>query len=167
MRIEIRPPDWNLESDRRALVDLLDSYANDLMGGGKPLSEFVRQNLCGELARRATIAVLLAYADGEPAGLCIANEGFSTFACKPLLNIHDLVTAPRFRGQGVARALLAEARTIAIARRCCKLTLEVLENNAVARRLYASCGFVSYELDPAAGKALFLEKKLNETIEFP
>jgi len=160
MNVFVRPPNWNSASDRSAVVDLLDAYASDLMGGGSPLSDSVKSDLCAELAARPSIAVRLAFLDASPAGLCIANEGFSTFACKPLLNIHDLVTAPAFRGRGVARALIAAMREVALERGCCKLTLEVLENNTVARGLYASCGFVSYELDPAAGKALFLECKL-------
>ncbi len=161
MDIVIRAPDWKLESDCSAVVELLDAYAKDLMGGGKALSGYVRTNLCVSLSTRPTISALVAWLDGVPAGLCIANEGFSTFACKPLLNIHDIVTAPPFRGRGIARAQLQAMRGIALERDCCKLTLEVLENNTVARKLYASCGFVSYELDPAAGKALFLECKLS------
>lgn len=160
MHIEIRHPDWNSPLDRSTVLDLLDAYANDLMGGGHPLSDHVRSNLCKELAQRPSIVVLLAFQDSEPAGLCIANEGFSTFACKPLLNIHDLVVTTRFRGRGIARALMEQAHAIALRRDCCKLTLEVLENNAIARSFYNAIGFSSYELDPAAGKALFLEKKI-------
>ena len=44
---------------------------------------------------------------------------------------------------------------------CCKLTLEVLENNDIGKNLYQSIGFVNYELDPAMGKAIFLEKKIE------
>jgi len=43
---------------------------------------------------------------------------------------------------------------------CCKITLEVLEGNHVARAAYSAFGFKGYELDPKMGKALFLEKKL-------
>ncbi len=161
MNISIRAPDWNSPEDCATLVELLDDYANDLMGGGHPLSSFTCQNLCHELAKRPSIVALLAWCDGLPAGLCIAHEGFSTFACKPLLNIHDLVTKPEFRGRGIARALVSKIQDLARERGCCKLTLEVLENNTVAQSLYAKVGFVSYELDPAAGKALFLEMKLG------
>lgn len=161
MPTEIRHPDWNSPSDRSAVIDLLDAYACGPTGGSSPLPDRVKRELCGELASRQTISVLLAFVDGIPAGLCVANEGFSTFACKPLLNIHDLVTAPAFRGKGVATALLAVAERIARTRGCCKLTLEVLENNSVALRLYRKTGFVSYELDPAMGRAMFLEKKLG------
>jgi len=144
----------------RAVVNLLDGYARDMMGGGAPLSEDVRRRLVPELAARPAVLALLAFAGAEAAGLLIAHEGFSTFAARPLLNVHDLSVAPAFRGQGVGRALLREAESRALARGCCKLTLEVLEGKTVARRLYESVGFHSYELDPRAGRALFLEKKL-------
>jgi hypothetical protein len=36
----------------------------------------------------------------------------------------------------------------------------VLENNHRARGIYTRFGFAGYELDPAAGVALFLQKKL-------
>ena len=45
---------------------------------------------------------------------------------------------------------------------CCKLTLEVLSNNARAVAAYQRAGFAPYVLDPAAGYALFLQKPLLE-----
>jgi ribosomal protein S18 acetylase RimI-like enzyme len=50
---------------------------------------------------------------------------------------------------------------VARERGCCKLTLEALEGNTGAIALYRSVGFVAYELDPAMGRAGFLEKLLN------
>jgi ribosomal protein S18 acetylase RimI-like enzyme len=104
--------------------------------------------------------VLLAFVDGVPAGLVIGFEGFSTFACKPLLNVHDVFVAARFRGRGLAGRMLARVEEIAKQRGCCKLTLEVLEGNAVAQSVYRKFGFSGYQLDPQLGKALFWEKKL-------
>ena len=103
---------------------------------------------------------MIAFVDGKPAGLVISIEGFSTFACKPLLNIHDVIVSPRYRGQGIAKMMLEKVEEIALRSGCCKLTLEVLEGNAPARNLYESAGFKPYQLDSKMGKALFLEKKL-------
>ena len=100
--------------------------------------------------------------DDKPAGLVICIEGFSTFQCKPLLNIHDVVVSPEFRGQGISKLMMEKAEAIATEIGCCKLTLEVLDGNTVARNLYKSIGFINYELDPKLGKAQFLEKKLYE-----
>lgn len=143
-----------------AVVFLLNSYADSPEGGGKPLPEEVQNNLAGTLRKRSDAAVVLAFENETPAGLVICIEGFSTFSCKPLLNIHDVFVAPGFRGQGLARQLFDHVETIAKARGCCKLTLEVLEGNERACAAYTKFGFTGYELDPAMGRALFWEKKL-------
>src|SRR5690606_30976951 len=85
----------------RAVVDLLDAYARDEMGGGAALPASTRDNLVSELRKRPHTLAILAFVDGEPAGLAICVEGFSTFACKPLLNVHDMMVAAKFRGRGL------------------------------------------------------------------
>lgn len=145
----------------RAIISLLDGYAGSLHGGGKGLSAAVKQNLPAALAARPTAHVILALADGGPAGLVIAFEGFSTFQCRPLLNIHDVVVAEKFRGQGLSKRLFTAVEAMAVRLGCCKLTLEVLEGNTIAQAAYRSLGFAGYQLDPSLGKALFWEKKLG------
>jgi GNAT superfamily N-acetyltransferase len=143
-----------------SIVRLLDEYAGSPEGGGAGLSEFTKVNLPRELAKRAGTQVILAFIDGEAAGMIIAFEGFSTFQCRPLLNIHDVIVSSRYRGQGLSKWLLAKAEEVASDRGCCKLTLEVLEGNPIARTAYRTCGFESYQLDPEMGVAQFWEKKL-------
>ncbi len=158
MRILVNPYD---EPDHaRAIVELLDSYARDPMGGGAPLGERVRRVLVDALRARPWIVTLLAIEGDRPVGLLVAVEGFSTFAAMPLLNIHDVAVHPEHRGRGVGTALLTAAEDLARARGCCKLTLEVLEGNARARALYARLGYRPYVLDPAQGTAQFWEKPL-------
>jgi len=142
-----------------AEISLLDAYARDPMGGGKGLANNVKRNLCAQLIQRHAV-VVLAFDGDKPVGLTNAFEAFSTFRCQPILNIHDIAVLPAYRGKGIASAMLAKVEKIARQRGCCKLTLEVLENNAPARAAYDKFGFHGYELDPAAGKALFLEKML-------
>lgn len=144
----------------KAVVDLLNVYALDEMGGAKELSTFVKKNLVPELSKRTDCHVVLAFSETTPVGLAICFEGFSTFSCRPLLNIHDIVVAPVYRGQGVSTALLAKVEERAREMGCCKLTLEVLEGNAVARASYAKFGFRGYELQPELGHALFWEKRV-------
>jgi ribosomal protein S18 acetylase RimI-like enzyme len=158
--IEIINADLSLPRHAEALVILLSEYALDLMGGKEALPEFAKKNLAAELKRRSSAHVVLAFVDGIPAGLMIGFEGFSTFACKPLINIHDVVVAEKFRGLGLSRKMLSHMEQIAQKLGCCKLTLEVLEGNSVAQTLYRSCGFEGYALDPTMGKALFWQKKL-------
>jgi GNAT superfamily N-acetyltransferase len=144
-----------------ALVDLLDHYARDPAGGGAPLSDYARANLLDALAARPFIFSVLAFDSGTPVGLVNAIEGFSTFSCKPLVNVHDVVVAASHRGQGIAAKLFAEVEAIARERGACKLTLEVLDGNASARALYQRLGFAAYQLDPAMGHAQFLHKWLD------
>ena len=88
------------------------------------------------------------------------SRAFSTFACRPLLNLHDLGVSPRFQGQGVGKALLSALEQRGLAMGCCKITLEVLEGNAVAQGLYRKQGYEGYALDEHTGRALFWQKKL-------
>lgn len=148
-------------ADAAALVDLLDAYARDPMGGGVPLAAAVRARLPGDLAVRPGTHVFIARCAGAPAGLAICFEGYSTFAGAPLLNIHDFAVVPARRGQGVGRALLAAVETAAQALGCCKITLEVLSGNGPAQALYVSAGFAPYALDPAIGHALLMQKPLG------
>ncbi len=160
--IDIVEADLSLSAHAKAMIQLLDEYALDPMGGGKGLSDYVKANLPAELSRRKSAHVILAFVDSQPAGLIICLEGFSTFACKPLLNIHDAIVALPYRGRGLSKLLLQKAEEIALDLGCCKLTLEVLEGNHVAQSAYKSFGFSGYELNPNMGKALFWEKQLGE-----
>lgn len=144
-----------------ALLDLLDHYAQDPAGGGAPLSAFARAHLVDSLAARPFVFSVLAFDGSEAVGLLNAIEGFSTFACQPLVNIHDVVVRASHRGHGIAARLFAEAETLARARGACKLTLEVLSANHAARGLYLKLGFDDYRLDPAMGEARFMQKWLD------
>lgn len=158
--IKIVESNYSADGHEKTITDLLNEYASDITGGGNGLSEYAEENLIKQFEKRKNIHTVIAFVHGRPAGLVISIESFSTFACKPLLNIHDLVVAPEFRGKGLSKLMLEKVEEIALRLGCCKLTLEVLEGNEVARNLYQSKGFNSYELDPKMGKALFLEKKL-------
>ena len=134
------------------------------MGGGKGLSDYAKTHVVEGLASRAQAFSLLAFAqDGDqtPVGLVNCIEGFSTFAAKPLVNIHDVTVLSAWRGHGVAGAMLEAVVQIARDRGACKLTLEVLSGNQKALRAYAKLGFDAYQLDPEAGTAQFLQLWLN------
>ena len=160
MDIEIIQADYRDPKHRREIVLILDAYASEPMGGGVPLSDYAKENLVEKLSRLPHAFSILAYVDGEPAGLVNCFEGFSTFACQPLINIHDLAVLANFRGHGLSQRMLQKVEVIARERGCCKLTLEVLSNNAIAKNAYAKFGFAGYELDPTTGHALFWEKAL-------
>ena len=163
-RVRVFLANYKDERHANAVVQLLDAYARDPAGGGHGLSAFAKSNLIAELAKRPQAFSVLACdaADqGEtPVGLVNCIEGFSTFACKPLVNVHDVVVLASHRGQRVAEQMLYLAEQIAVQRGACKLTLEVLSGNVGAIKLYQRVGFEAYQLDPAMGSALFLQKQL-------
>ena len=158
--VEITRADLTDPIHADALINLMSEYASDPMGGGNGLSEYVKSNLVSALMGRIDTSVILAFREDEAIGLVTCIEGFSTFACKPLLNVHDAIIKTAHRGQGIINMLLREAENIAIEKGCCKMTLEVLQGNAKARSAYSKFGFCAYQLDPEVGKALFWEKIL-------
>lgn len=152
--------DYHDSVHARWLVELLDHYARDPAGGGTPLAPAVKAALPQALADRPQAFSVLAF-DGEQAiGLINCMEGFSTFACRPLVNVHDVVVMASHRGQRVAHRMLVRVEEEARRRGACKLTLEVLSGNRSARQAYGREGFAGYQLDPAYGSALFLQKPL-------
>jgi GNAT superfamily N-acetyltransferase len=143
-----------------AISLVLNHYAEDPMGGGHSLPDEVLAQLPIELAKRPHAFSVLAFVAGVPAGLVNCFEGFSTFACKPLVNVHDVVVVKSFRGLGLSQQMLQKVEEIARQRGCCKITLEVLEGNDVAQASYSKFGFAAGMFDPAHGRMLFWTKPL-------
>lgn len=160
MNPTIVPVDYTHPEHARELIRLLDTYARDPMGGGAGLTDEVKLSLCDRLAAFQHAHSALAYLDGEAVGLVNCFVGYTTFAARPLLNVHDLVVAPACRGQGIGAHLLDYAEVLARQLGCCKLTLEVLSANP-ARHLYVRQGFAEFQLDPEQGTARMMQKYLD------
>jgi len=158
--IDVVMADYRNSAHARAVVALLDAYARDPAGGGAPLPTEVLAGLPEALAARPQAFSVLAFDGEDPIGLVNCIEGFSTFACRPLVNVHDVVVLPSHRGQRVTQRMFDRVEAEARARGACKLTLEVLSGNRSALRAYEREGFAGFQLDPAFGSALFLQKKL-------
>ena len=158
--ISVRTVDYLNPTDCADLLVVLDMYARDPMGGAEGLKPEVKERLCRDLSNFPGAVSWLAYSGERPVGLLNAMPGYSTFKARPLMNIHDIAVDPAFRGQGVGQSLLAALQDYALARGCCKLTLEVLSGNRVAQASYARFGFAQYELSAETGQALFMQKWL-------
>ena len=158
--VEITEADLNRTEHQNAVVELIDAYAMDSMGDGKPLSAEVRRDLIPRLKQHPTTIILLAYHGDKAVGIAVCFLGFSTFVARPLINIHDLAVLPAHRGQGIGQRLLEAVERKARNLGCCKLTLEVQENNHRARQVYEAAGFAQAVYEKAAGGSLFLSKPL-------
>jgi ribosomal protein S18 acetylase RimI-like enzyme len=156
--IDIDPADEALVG---AVIDVLDTYAREPVGGAEPIAADVRARLLRDL-RHVDQALILAAVDatGAVVGTAVCFRGYSTFKARPLINIHDLAVLPEYRGRGIGRELLAAVERRARADDCCKITLEVLDDNVGARRLYERIGF--RDGGPGAGDTttLFMQKPL-------
>jgi GNAT superfamily N-acetyltransferase len=153
--------DLSVPDHQEATVRLLNGYAMDPMGDGQPLSETARRDLIPGLRQHPTTMVFLAFRGPAPVGLAVCFRGFSTFAARPLVNIHDFFVIPALRGEGIGRLLFAAIERRARDLGCCRLTLEVQENNHRARGIYAAAGFARAMYVPEAGGSLFLSKSLG------
>ncbi len=158
MKVNVIVADYLNSQQAQDIGYLLNCYAEDPMGGGAPLSENIKTNLANELSKLPHAFSVICYVDDKPVGLINCFEAFSTFKCKPLINIHDIVVVGEFRGLGICQKMLATVENVAKEKGCCKITLEVLEGNEVARNSYLKFGFDGYELDPEMGKAMFWQK---------
>jgi len=148
MTVRVEQADLASPDDAQAVLRLLDSYARDPMGDGKGLPPDVQQRLIPGLRACPATVVFLARDGAEPIGVAVCFEGFSTFAGRPLINIHDLAVLPEQRGRGAGRALLAAVENYARQHRHCRITLEVRSDNRRAQQLYRSFGF-----EPSEGAA--------------
>ena len=144
-----------------AVLAMVDAYSRDPMGDGKPLAAEIRERLIPGLRQHPGTLVFLAYDGATPVGVAVCFLGFSTFAAKPLINLHDVAVVPTHRGRGVGRGLLAAVEAKGRELGCCKLTLEVLDQNNRALRTYVAAGFKRYALQPGAGEAIFMTKSLG------
>jgi ribosomal protein S18 acetylase RimI-like enzyme len=158
--IEIIEADLDRDDHRRSVLELIDAYACDPMGNGEPLPSRVKKELIPGLRNHPTTLIFLAWCESRAVGIAVCFIGFSTFAARPLINIHDLAVLPEGRGNGVGRKLLAAVERKAREMNCCKVTLEVLENNRRALKVYAAAGFVRATYTEEAGGALFFAKLL-------
>ena len=160
MRVRVARADLDNYRDAAAVVDMIDMYASGETARGTPLPDAVKVAMVPGLRAQPGALVFLAWADATPVGVEVCFFAYSTFAAKPLLNVHDLAVAKEHRGQGISVMLLNAAEDVARERGCCKLTLEVLEKNERARGVYRKFGFADYQLDPRMGPAMMMEKKL-------
>lgn len=158
--ITVVEADLSRPDHQEATVRLVNAYSMDPMADDKPLSEIVQRDLIPGLRAHPTTMVFLAWHGAEPIGIAVCFRGFSTFAARPLVNIHDLFVSPTHRGTGVSRRIFEAIEKRARELGCCKLTLEVLENNQRARGVYAAAGFAAPSYAPGTGGSIFLSKSL-------
>ena len=85
---------------------------------------------------------LVAELEGRPVGFLVCCPDWRPGGTgEPVLEIHELVVDPDFRGRGIARALMEEALRLGRARGRRQAFLWVGEGNRPARKWYWRLGF--------------------------
>jgi GNAT superfamily N-acetyltransferase len=114
--------------------------ASEIVGGEvRTLEGFFRQPPAGS-------ELLVAEAAGEPAGFALLETGRDYFDRREHAHLGILAVARESEGAGIGSALIAAAEAWARKRGHARLTLNVFERNARARRLYERLGFAAETL---------------------
>lgn len=138
--LNIIEADFSNKKHADAVLYVTNEYAKDPMGLGTALPEEIQQTLIDEIKKFPTWFSLIAFYDEEPAGIANCVYSFSTFNAAKVINVHDLAVLKNFRSKGIGEALLAAVEKKAKETNCCKVTLEVREDNR-ARNLYERMDF--------------------------
>lgn len=140
-KIEVIVGDINDEGHVNAMLNQLDLYMQDPMGGHGKLSSELALTIKNGLKQQPNYLFFLAKTDDEYVGLANCFVNFSTFRGKPLVNIHDFAVNPLFRKKGVGKALMDFIFKYATEKGYCKVNLEVRHDNEKAQNLYRKMGF--------------------------
>lgn len=89
-----------------------------------------------EYIEREDREIYLAYLDGICVGQIILRADWNRYAF-----IEDICVSAQARGRGIGTALIQHAECWAKEHNLCGLALETQDNNVLACRFYAKCGF--------------------------
>jgi ribosomal protein S18 acetylase RimI-like enzyme len=126
---------------QQAFIQLMNIYRNDPMGGVGSMSDELALKLINDLKNHPTFMGFLVKSGEEYIAMANCFTGYSTFKAKPLLNIHDFVVSPAWRGQKVGEFLLNHIASFLREKGYCRINLEVRHDNPGAMNLYKRVGF--------------------------
>ena len=134
--------DFSNREHREAIIELMNDYMADKMGGNRPpYNDKTAQKVLTGLEKHPSKLVLLAKYDDRFVGLANCFINFGTFAGRPFINIHDIVVLKSFRGRQVGLRLMESISHRAQELDCSKITLEVRDDNTYAQKLYKKLGY--------------------------
>lgn len=127
---------------RAAYMNMLCGYMVSPMGGMEHgLDPQQQQRLARELQANAMCRCFLLRQGERYVGLSTCFLITSTFKAKPYLYIHDLYVDAECENRGLGTQLLDMLVSYAREAGCCKVTLEVRNDNGRAMHVYKKAGF--------------------------
>lgn len=125
--------------DLDVLAPLFDAYRQ--FYGQRPDAGLARRFLSERLTRAESHVLLATQGPGAALGFAQLYPLYSSVQCRRTLLLNDLYVAPAHRQQGVAWALLDQARQVATLLGAASMSLQTAPTNARARSLYEQFGF--------------------------
>ncbi|MBI9097047.1 MAG: GNAT family N-acetyltransferase [Spirochaetaceae bacterium] len=138
------------------LLFVLESYKTGGMGDGIPYRESEKARLITQFIVHSNVMAFLIYRGGKIAGGSVCFKSFSTFNTANLLNIHDLCIVGEYRGKGLGRELTEYIVQKGRELLCSQITLEVREDNGIAKSLYRK-----FRFEDTTPKMHFWKRKLS------
>lgn len=139
--LRVRRALLNDTDDAAAYREMLNAYAMDPLGQNAPLGTATLDKVVADLNSHPCCYPFLAFDGNQAIGFATCFLGYSTFKAAPLMNIHDIAVMPGHRRKGVGQALVQAIADQAEKAGCCRLTLEVRDDNEPAMALYQRAGF--------------------------
>ncbi|HIF5585247.1 TPA: GNAT family N-acetyltransferase [Vibrio parahaemolyticus] len=139
MSTEIKYIEVNNLEHRKTLEALFREYSSDV-------SASIESTIVNQLFELPYFHGFLCLNDDVPLGFAVCFESFSTYRARKMLNIHDFMISSNARGQGLGKLLLGGIENYCSENDYLKITLEVDEENTVAKKLYSSLGYEDYQV---------------------
>jgi GNAT superfamily N-acetyltransferase len=95
----------------------------------------IRQFLGERIANNQSV-IFIAATDGKSLGFTQLYPAFASLSLKPSWILNDLFVVPDARGIGVANALMAAAKRLAVDTHACEIFLQTARSNRKAQALY-------------------------------
>ena len=122
------------------MVELFEAYR--AFYGAPPHRERSETFLSARLAIGDSVLIVGVDNNDVPIAFAQLLPSQSSLQLAPRWLLADLFVSPQHRGRGVGHAILATARAVAARRGATSMELFTAHDNAVARRLYESSGYV-------------------------
>ncbi|SGZ01322.1 Acetyltransferase, gnat family [Moritella viscosa] len=128
----------NLEH-REALELLFQEYSSGV-------SATIDSTIVNQLFALPYFHGFLCFTGNKPLGFAVCFESYSTYRARKVLNIHDFMISSNSRGKGLGKLLLKGIEAYCRENDYLKITLEVDDDNLVAKQLYGSCDYEDYQV---------------------
>ena len=118
-------------------IDILETLFSGYLEfyGREHSSAAIRHFLCERIANKESI-IFIATSHAKAVGFTQLYPAFASLSLKPSWILNDLFVSPEARGSGVASALMAAARQLAVDTHACEIFLQTARGNHKAQALY-------------------------------